>query len=181
MGRSIGVLTVGKVIGDVIDPFAPAAEIIVLYGSKQVSNGCDIKPSLAAERPYVRILGASDSGSLYTLVMVDPDAPSPSEPTYREWLHWVVVDIPEGSDATQGRELVMYMGPCPPAGIHRYVFVAFKQTSSGAVVGVGPPPQVRANFNTRRFASQHHLGLPVAAIYFNSHKEAKNKKRQSQY
>ncbi|KAJ1434807.1 PEBP-like superfamily [Sesbania bispinosa] len=73
MGRSIGVLTVGKVIGDVIDPFAPAAEIIVLYGSKQVSNGCDIKPSLAAERPHV---------------MVDPDAPSPSEPTYREWLHW---------------------------------------------------------------------------------------------
>lgn len=65
--------------------------------------------------------------------MVDPDAPSPSEPRYREWLHWysnitaefifkiintinryltvtgflitkcrIVVDIPEGSDATKG-------------------------------------------------------------------------------
>ena len=68
MGRSIGALAVGNVIGDVVDPFAPAAEITVLYGSKQVANGCDIKPSLAADRPHVRILGASNGGSLYTLV-----------------------------------------------------------------------------------------------------------------
>ncbi|XP_061368819.1 protein MOTHER of FT and TFL1 homolog 1-like [Gastrolobium bilobum] len=176
MNRSIEVLTVGKIIGDVVDPFAPAAEITILYGSKQVANGCDIKPSLAAERPHVRILGASNSGNLYTLVMVDPDAPSPSEPTYREWLHWIVVDIPEGSDASQGREVVMYMGPCPLAGIHRYVFVAFKQTD-GPLVGVGPP-QGRANFKSREFASRHHLGLPVAAVYFHSQKEPKNKKRQ---
>lgn len=38
--------------------------------------------------------------------MVDPDAPSPSEPTLREWLHWIVVDIPEGADATKGLPFV---------------------------------------------------------------------------
>ncbi|KAK7327983.1 hypothetical protein VNO77_22077 [Canavalia gladiata] len=175
MGPS-GALTVGRVIGDVIDPFVPAAEINIFYGSKQVTNGCDIKPSLAPQRPHVRIIGSPHSPNLYTLVMVDPDAPSPSDPTYREWLRWIVVDIPEGSDATRGRELVMYMGPCPPAGIHRYVFVAFKQTS-GPLVGIGPP-QGRPNFKTRQFASQHRLGLPVAAVYFNSHKEVKTRKPQ---
>ncbi|CAL0309431.1 unnamed protein product [Lupinus luteus] len=174
MGHLIGPLAIGKVVGDVVDPFTPATKITILYGNKHVSNGYDIKPSLAIERPHVRIIGASNANNLYTLVMVDPDAPSPSEPTHREWLHWIVVDIPEGSDATQGRELVMYMGPCPAVGIHRYVFVAFKQTGGGLVeVGV---PQGRQNFNTRQFASLNNLGLPVAAIYFNSHKEPKNTK-----
>ncbi|KAJ0082970.1 hypothetical protein Patl1_10907 [Pistacia atlantica] len=96
-------------------------------GTKQVANGCDIKPSVAADKPHVRILAPRLSSSLYTLVMVDPDVPSPSEPKYREWLHWIVVDIPEGSDSTKGKELVPYMGPQPPTGIHRYVFVLFKQ------------------------------------------------------
>lgn len=30
----------------------------------------------------------------YLLVMVDPDAPSAKEPTYRYWRHWVVAGIP---------------------------------------------------------------------------------------
>lgn len=29
--------------------------------------------------------------------MVDPDAPSPDDPAYAEWLHWVVDDIPNGA------------------------------------------------------------------------------------
>ncbi|GMN72883.1 hypothetical protein TIFTF001_052084 [Ficus carica] len=31
-------------------------------------------------------------------VMIDPDAPSPSEPSMREWVHWIVVDIPGGTN-----------------------------------------------------------------------------------
>ena len=32
----------------------------------------------------------------YTLVMSDPDAPSPAMPTSREFLHWLVTNAPEG-------------------------------------------------------------------------------------
>lgn len=77
-----------------------------------------------------------------------------------------------------GREVVSYVGPNPPTGIHRYVFVAFKQTG-GAAEGVeAEAEERRANFNTRQFASKHGLALPVAAIYFNSQKEAKPKTRR---
>nr|KJB57671.1 hypothetical protein B456_009G174600 [Gossypium raimondii] len=103
MARSVEPLVVGRVIGDVLDMFTPASEFIVRYGTKQVTNGCDIKPSAAADKPHVQILGHPFSSNLYTLVMVDPDAPSPSEPRLREWLHWIVVDVPEGQDATKGR------------------------------------------------------------------------------
>ncbi|OAY75539.1 Protein MOTHER of FT and TF 1, partial [Ananas comosus] len=165
-----------------------------------VNNGCDVKPSAAASPPTVRIAGrASD---LYTLIMTDPDAPSPSEPTMREWIHWMVVNIPGGKDPSQvlrlyvhnlciktyncnfsgaattaaaGQEVVEYMGPQPPVGIHRYVLVLFEQKSQLASVA---SPAARPNFNTRVFAAQHDLGLPVAAVYFNSQKEPMSARRR---
>ncbi|EOY28447.1 PEBP (phosphatidylethanolamine-binding protein) family protein isoform 3, partial [Theobroma cacao] len=157
---SVEPLVVGRVIGDVLDIFTPAAELTVHYSTKQVHNGCDIKPSSAADKPHV---------------MVDPDAPTPSEPRLREWLHWIVVDIPEGHDATKGKEMVPYMGPQPPTGIHRYILVLFKQER--ATEGGCQLPDARANFSTRQFAAQNSLGLPVAAVYFNSQKEPAVKKR----
>ncbi|KAL4278104.1 hypothetical protein GQ457_03G037280 [Hibiscus cannabinus] len=165
MARSVETLVVGGVIGDVLDMFTPASEFIVHYGSKQVTNGCDIKPSAAADKTACPNSWPSTLFQfIYSRVMVDPDAPSPSEPRLREWLHWIVVDIPEGHDATKGRELVAYMGPQPPTGIHRYILALFKQ--EGAMEGRIQVADVRANFSTRRFAAQNRLGLPVAAVYF---------------
>ncbi|XP_010268882.1 PREDICTED: protein MOTHER of FT and TFL1-like [Nelumbo nucifera] len=175
MRRSIEPLAVGKVIGDVLDMFSPTLEFTVHYGSKQVANGCEIKPSAAANKPKVQLSGSRLSNNLYTLVMTDPDAPSPSEPTMREWLHWIVVDIAEGSDATKGKELVSYMGPRPPTGIHRYVFTLFQQ--KGPITEETRPPDARGSFNTRNFAAQNGLGLPVAAVYFNAQKEPATRKR----
>nr|AOM81063.1 mother of FT 1 protein [Oxybasis rubra] len=173
--RSIDPLVVGRVIGDVLDMFVPMADFRVQYGTKHIFNGCEIKPSLASERPLVQISGLLSTDNLYTIIMIDPDAPSPSEPKMKEWLHWIIADIPQGMDASKGRELVEYMGPKPPTGIHRYVFVLFRQ--KGPIAKQWQLPQARNNFSTRNFAARNGLGLPVAAVYFNSQKEAANKKR----
>ncbi|XP_072960837.1 protein MOTHER of FT and TFL1 homolog 1-like [Typha angustifolia] len=167
-------LVVGRVIGDVVDLFVPTISISVKYGVKHVNNGCDIKPSIAGAPPTLQIAGRTTD--LYTLVMTDPDAPSPSDPTMREWLHWLVINMPGGTDPSQGEEVVPYMGPKPPVGIHRYVLVLFQQRSRLAPTGA-PPPESRANFSTRGFAAEHELGLPVAAVYFNSQKEPGNRRR----
>lgn len=69
MARSMEPLVVGRVVGDVVDMFTPAIEFTVHYGSKQVANGCDIKPSASADRPRVQILAPRGSSNLYTLVI----------------------------------------------------------------------------------------------------------------
>ncbi|KAL6909756.1 hypothetical protein ACP4OV_001415 [Aristida adscensionis] len=177
MAAHVDPLVVGRVIGDVVDLFVPTVAMSVRFGRKDLTNGCEIKPSVAAAAPAVQIAGRVND--LFTLVMTDPDAPSPSEPTMREWLHWLVVNIPGGTDPSQGEEVVPYMGPRPPVGIHRYVLVVYQQKAR-----VAPPPApaaeaeaARARFSTRAFAGRHDLGLPVAAMYFNAQKEPANRRR----
>ncbi|TVU11351.1 hypothetical protein EJB05_44933 [Eragrostis curvula] len=169
-------LVVGRVIGDVVDLFVPTVPVSVRFGTKDLTNGCEIKPSIAAAAPTVHIGGRTNE--LFTLVMTDPDAPSPSEPTMRECLHWLVVNIPGGRDPSQGEEVVPYVGPRPPVGIHRYVMVVYQQKAR--IAPPSPPAGVdaaRVRFSTRAFADRHDLGLPVAAMYFNAQKEPANRRR----
>ncbi|CAL9114134.1 unnamed protein product [Musa textilis] len=184
MARYVDPLVVGRVIGDVVDLFVPTVSMTVRFGSKHVSNGCDIKPSVAANPPTVQFAG--QQSDLYTLVrgdsifscvkvMTDPDAPCPSDPTMREWLHWMVVNMPGRTDPSQGEEVVPYMGPRLPLGIHRYVLVLFRQKSRFPGV---TPPATRVKFNTRSFAAHHDLGLLVATVYLNSQKEPAPLSRQ---
>lgn len=87
--------------------------------------------------------------------MSDPDPPDPAKPVFREWLHWIVANIPgaDGGEAAKGTEVTPYMyvfeafvyflsnaflilinvlcsqrrGPSPPIGTHRYAFLLFEQ------------------------------------------------------
>eukprot|EP00249_Psilotum_nudum_P002220 c15145_g1_i1 orf=87-611(-) len=174
MTRSAEPLVVGRVVGDVVDMFVPSVELVVSYPIRQVNNGCQINPSAVARPPQIQIEGQGFDDSLFTLIMIDPDAPSPSEPLLREWVHWIVTDIPTGLNSTPGQEILPYDAPKPMLGIHRYVFVLFRQLG-GPLVAMAPTK--RSNFKTREFAAQHGLGLPVAVVYFNSQKHAGSRRR----
>ncbi|XP_062185296.1 CEN-like protein 1 [Phragmites australis] len=174
MSRVLEPLIVGKVIGEVIDNFNPTVKMTVTYGSnKQVFNSLEFLPSAVVSKPRVEVQGC-DMRSFFTLVMTDPDVPGPSDPYLRENLHWMVTDIPGTTDASLfGNELVMYESPKPYIGIHRFVFVLFKQKSRQVV----RPPSSRDYFSTRRFAADNDLGLPVAAVYFNAQRETAARRR----
>ncbi|KAG5017907.1 hypothetical protein AAZX31_08G352700 [Glycine max] len=160
-------LVVGRVIGDVLEPFASSIPLRVVYNNnKEVINSGELKPSQIINPPRVEV-GGDDLRTLYTLVMVDPDAPSPSDPNMREYLHWLVTNIPATTSASFGQEVVSYESPRPTSGIHRFIFVLFRQPRRMSI----PAPGWRQNFITRDFAEYYNLGLPVAAVYFNCQRQ----------
>ncbi|XP_054804940.1 protein HEADING DATE 3A-like [Prosopis cineraria] len=169
-GTTPDALVVGRVIGDVLDPFTRSAPLRVIYSNnRELINGCELKPSHVVNPPRVELGDADDLRTFYTLIMVDPDAPSPSDPTLREYLHWLVTDIPASLGPSYGNEIVSYESPRPSVGIHRYVFVLFRQAMGRQIVDA---PGWRQNFNTRDFAELYNLGPPVAALFFNSQRES---------
>ncbi|KAF6165952.1 hypothetical protein GIB67_012849 [Kingdonia uniflora] len=166
-------LIVGRVIGDVLDSFSQTVKMTVTYNSnKIVANGHELYPSTITIKPRVEVQGA-DMRSFFTLVMTDPDVPGPSDPYLKEHLHWIVTDIPGTTDATFGREVVSYEIPRPNIGIHRFVFALFRQKSRQSVA----TPSSRDHFNTKKFAQENELGLPVAAVFFNAQRETAARRR----
>ncbi|KAK9062838.1 hypothetical protein SSX86_020028 [Deinandra increscens subsp. villosa] len=167
MPRDRDPLVVGRVIGDVLDSFTKSMDLTVSYNNMEVTNGCELKPSQVVNKPRVDI-GGEDLRAFHTLVMVDPDAPSPSDPNLREYLHWLVTDIPATTGTRFGQEAMCYESPRPSMGIHRIVFVLFRQLGRQTVYA----PGWRQNFNTKDFAELYNLGPPVAAVYFNCQRES---------
>jgi phosphatidylethanolamine-binding protein (PEBP) family uncharacterized protein len=77
--------------------------------------------------------GAS-ANTTYTFLLVDPDAPTPDDPKFAYWRHWVVSSIPSSGDATNdaaksGKTLTEYLGPGPKddSKPHRYMFLLYRE------------------------------------------------------
>ncbi|EAT40755.1 AAEL007549-PA [Aedes aegypti] len=157
-----------QVVPDVI-PVAPAEVAKVSYASGAVVNeGNELTPTQVKDVPKVE--WNADSAALYTLCMTDPDAPSRKEPTYREWHHWLVGNIP-GGDVAKGETLSEYVGSGPPqgTGLHRYVFLVYKQ--NGKLTFDEPrltnrSGDNRGGFSIRKFAEKYNLGNPVAGNFY---------------
>jgi Raf kinase inhibitor-like YbhB/YbcL family protein len=100
-------------------------------------DGGDIPQQFTCEgeniSPHLTWAGAVEGIQSFVIIMEDPDAPR------APFTHWLVFDIPADctdlpsgtrSDAVglSGRNSggsLGYMGPCPPSGIHRYLFRVF--------------------------------------------------------
>lgn len=70
----------------------------------------------------------AEEDAFYTLLFVDPDAPSRANPRNREFRHWLVMNIP-GSAVDQGDEVIEFIGSGAPksTGLHRYIFLIYRQ------------------------------------------------------
>ncbi|WVZ07868.1 hypothetical protein V8G54_021214 [Vigna mungo] len=70
--------------------------------------------------------------------------------------------------SSDNRVKLCYESPRPTSGIHRLVFVLFKQPGRQSIHA----PGWRQNFITRDFAEYYNLGSPVAAVYFNCQRQS---------
>ncbi|XP_036324301.1 protein D3-like [Rhagoletis pomonella] len=152
---------------DIIDT-KPEAWLEVSYPSgTKVELGKELTPTQVKDEPTVT--WEADNDALYTLLMIDPDAPSRVEPTYREILHWFVVNIP-GNKVAEGQIVAEYIGSGPPegTGLHRYVFLVFKQANKIEAQTFIPKTSIagRLKMKTREYITKFNLGEPIAGNFY---------------
>ncbi|SAM03475.1 hypothetical protein [Absidia glauca] len=145
-------------------------------GGLQVTMGNFLTPAQTAKSPHIRFQG--DPDSTYTLMLIDPDAPTIADPKWGPWRHWIVVNIPgerQSSNSAQSTQLTSYVGPAPPpkTGDHRYIFLLYKQPSFNK----NYPPlsetfDDRRNFNFTDYAIK--TGLKLHAVNFFYSKNAQS-------
>ncbi|XP_018416343.1 PREDICTED: phosphatidylethanolamine-binding protein 4 [Nanorana parkeri] len=120
--------------------------------------------------PWIRYSHAEPE-KLYTLIMVDPDAPSRSNPIHRFWRHWLITDIP-GDVLLQGKVVTgtvtsPYYPPSPPAhtGYHRYQFMLYVQ-QPGISPSILHSERSLGPWDLYAFVHRCRLGDPVATTQF---------------
>ncbi|KAL7670154.1 hypothetical protein ACOME3_005097 [Neoechinorhynchus agilis] len=112
----------------------------------------------ASTRPVV--VSTFESNKLYTLIMLDPDGPSPKNRELSPYLHWL--DVNTGS-SDLFKEVNVYVPPAPPAGIHRYVTLVFEQ--KGYIDGSKLYFPKRNNFPFRSFVEENGLTLKYGHVF----------------
>ncbi|CAG0879491.1 unnamed protein product [Cyprideis torosa] len=153
----------------------PKKELAVIYPPPNhtvIETGKEYTPDQTSEEPVrFEVIGDEASDKLYTLMMIDPDAPSRENPKFRSWMHYLVMNVPVGQHGylahKNGDLIVEYMGPKPPAGTkqHRYIFLLFEQGGKRLTHSKSLANN-RKSFNLAEFLKQHSLGVPSAGNFF---------------
>ncbi|XP_034026765.1 phosphatidylethanolamine-binding protein 1 [Thalassophryne amazonica] len=149
----------------------PARPLDVKYGLVTIDElGKVLTPTQVQNRPTSIDWEGCDSSKLYTLALTDPDAPSRRNPKFREWHHFLVVNM-KGNDVSTGCVMSDYVGSGPPkdTGLHRYVWLVYEQ--SGSLSCTEPALSNRSGdnrgrFQIKSFRKKYNLGDPVAGTCY---------------
>lgn len=160
-----------KIRPEIIDE-APKETIEVKYPSGiLVKFGNLLKPIQVKDEPEFSYI--AEKGQLYTLFMIDPDAPSREDHKLRNVVHFLRNNIPENR-TRDGELAVEYVGACPAqgTGIHRMIFLLYKQPNGERIefeeVVDKHSLRGRGPLSLRDYADDNKLGEPVAINFFMS-------------
>jgi len=101
-------------------------------------------------------------GSMYTLIMLDPDAPHSNSP----WLHMLYINITDPRNIKPANIITSYSAPSPPprTGRHHYITILYEQRHP-----IYGQPTIgdwsRPHFNVDGFVAKYGL-RPVSSTQF---------------
>jgi len=129
-------------------------ELDVVIKGKRIHNKDHM--DLAEVQAIPKIGWTLPANKYYTIVMVDPDAPSHKDPSNKHWLHWMVVN--------NNQTRAMFNAPNPPAGTgeHRYFIYLFEQQKE---INVPDFNAKRPKFPLETFMKTYGL-KPIASTMF---------------
>lgn len=166
------------IVPGLLPNFAATAENFLLtYGNVSADWGNTSPLAAVAAQPQISF-GADQNATKgnatrYTVVMFDPDAPTPQNPNASLIRHWTVANLgPRGVNLSDTATLSPYLSPSPPAGSdpHRYIFALFRQPATGTVSLFNQSSSPR-NFQIAPFINQNNLTL-INANFFRAVRSA---------
>ncbi|KAI0086227.1 PEBP-like protein [Irpex rosettiformis] len=145
--------------------------------SVPVTAGVQLPRNQTVGPPHFAIRGDSglELGQHFVVATVDPDAPTPQDPTSAQIRHFLGSNFILTPGALVGERplnnltvpLSNWLQPTPPAGsdAHRYVFLLFRQPRDFSNQTLVTSTTSVANFNISSFAAATHLGNPIAGTF----------------
>ncbi|GFT63037.1 protein MOTHER of FT and TFL1 homolog 1 [Nephila pilipes] len=150
-----------------IVPDLPTSVIKVQYTEKALDCGTELPQNVTKFQPGISFTGKNEK--LHTLVMFDPDAPTPEDPRLANYRHWVVEDIP-GNNFYDGYTVSSYLAPDPPvtSDAHRYIFLIYEQPTNKKLHETFDDEK-RTKFKLNTFVQKRKLIGPVAGNFMYVH------------
>ncbi|TGJ87359.1 hypothetical protein E0Z10_g1337 [Xylaria hypoxylon] len=126
-------LVPGSAAGLIAGDFRPTTKLNVSFMEKAVDLGNFFRAAECKQVPtltFAAEANAPESAS-YSFILTDPDAPTPDDPKFAFWRHWVLSGLhPQSVDAAAvSSELTAYLGPGPKddSKPHRYLFLLYRE------------------------------------------------------
>lgn len=156
------------IIPDVFNNLQLTQHLNVYYNRHLLHNGQELSPFEVSDKPIIHF--HPKKNKFYSLCMIDPDAPSRSDPKLREWVHWLVINISDDGKVEEGDEVIEYIGSKPPkrTGYHRYIFALFEQSEKIKYEEekLSVSANDRGNWSVKDFMKKYHLNSPIGASFF---------------
>jgi phosphatidylethanolamine-binding protein (PEBP) family uncharacterized protein len=130
----------------------------IMFDGREIKNEEKLNLQDTQKKPKIRL--ELQKNKLYTLMMVDPDAPSPTNPYLKYVLHWLVVNTTD--------TILPFNPPAPPAGSgeHRYYVFLFEQPKNIRIIKT---PE-RHKFNLNNFTNEYGL-KPISYAMFRTQRD----------
>ncbi|KAJ2745628.1 hypothetical protein GGI20_002011 [Coemansia sp. BCRC 34301] len=165
MLKAIGIeLAETLLVPEVLPPkFEPEFGLSLRFNNEPVEMGQLLTVNNTRFEPTIEF--DAQPGQIFTLGIVDPDAPSNSRHGYRSYRHLLISNLEKAENSTS-TVLTSYQPPQPEfgTGAHRYAVVVLRQRSRYNLTEADVP-ESRVRFDIVEWGNKRKM-KPVAASYF---------------
>ncbi|EMC98820.1 hypothetical protein BAUCODRAFT_145840 [Baudoinia panamericana UAMH 10762] len=164
--------TQAKLVPDLIPSFNPEVTVSASFGGKAVKLGNTFNPVETIPEPSISFTaepGYDPSNTKYTIFLVDPDAPGPAAPIFKDFLHIIIANAQPSCVTSQTRTTLASYQLLTPLSIaaHRYTILVYRQPPNYTPpVDIHYLPGVRNNFDLNGYVAEAGLIGPVGGNYF---------------
>lgn len=106
-------LVPGSASSLIADTFEPVVDVTIDFENARAHHGDLLRVSQVQKAPVLSFtVDTANPDASYAFMLIDPDAPTPADPKFAFWRHWVVSSLKPGQNVS-GKTLTEFLAPGP--------------------------------------------------------------------